>query len=74
MTREMVHSGSWLVPLLDGRPFIDKPVLFHWLQGASVLVLGETEFATRLPSAIAALVLFGITRWVGAVLFGAEVG
>jgi len=45
LTREMLQSGNWLVPLLDGKPFIDKPVLFHWLQGASVLLLGETEFA-----------------------------
>ena len=52
LTREMLHSGSWLVPLLDGKPFIDKPVLFHWLQGASVLLLGETEFAARLPTAL----------------------
>src|SRR5262245_10255195 len=74
LTREMVHSGSWLVPLLDGRPFIDKPVLFHWLQGASVGLLGETEFAARLPTALAALGLVAITRWVGAVLLGAEVG
>jgi 4-amino-4-deoxy-L-arabinose transferase-like glycosyltransferase len=74
LTREMLHSGSWLVPLLDGKPFIDKPVLFHWLQGASVLLLGETEFAARLPSAISAIGLFAITRWVGTVLFDAEVG
>ena len=74
LTREMLHSGSWLVPLLDGKPFIDKPVLFHWLQGASVLLLGETEFAARLPSALSAIGLFAITRWVGAVLFDAEVG
>jgi 4-amino-4-deoxy-L-arabinose transferase-like glycosyltransferase len=74
LTREMLHAGNWLVPLLDGKPFIDKPVLFHWLQGASVVLLGESEFAARLPSALAALALFAITRWVGAVLFGAEVG
>lgn len=74
LTREMLHSGSWLVPLLDGKPFIDKPVLFHWLQGASVLLLGETEFAARLPSALSAIGLFALTRWVGAVLFGEEVG
>jgi 4-amino-4-deoxy-L-arabinose transferase-like glycosyltransferase len=74
LTREMMHAGSWLVPLLDGKPFIDKPVLFHWLQGASVALLGESEFAARLPSALAALALFGTTRWVGAALFGAEVG
>jgi hypothetical protein len=48
MTREMLHSGSWLVPLLDGHPYIDKPVLFHWLQGLSMLIFGETEFAGRL--------------------------
>ena len=74
LTREMLHSGSWLVPLLDGKPFIDKPVLFHWLQGASVGLLGETEFAARLPSALAALALFATTRWVGTALLGAEVG
>ncbi len=74
LTREMLHSGSWLVPLLDGKPYIDKPVLFHWLQGACVILLGETEFAARLPSAIAALVLFAVTRWAGAALLGAEAG
>src|SRR3954470_2084942 len=30
--REMLRSGNWLIPLLDGKPLIDKPVLFHWLQ------------------------------------------
>jgi len=74
LTREMLHSGSWLVPLLDGKPFIDKPVLFHWLQGASVLLFGETEFAARLPSALAAISLFATTRWAGAALLGEEVG
>jgi 4-amino-4-deoxy-L-arabinose transferase-like glycosyltransferase len=74
LTREMLRSGSWLVPLLDGRPYIDKPVLFHWLQGASVWLLGESEFAARLPSALAALALFGIVRWAGIALIGAEAG
>ncbi len=74
LTREMLQSGSWLVPLLDGKPYIDKPVLFHWLQGASVLLFGETEFAVRLPSALAALSLVAITRWAGVALLGAEIG
>ncbi len=74
LTREMLHSGNWLVPLLDGKPFIDKPVLFHWLQGASVLLLGETEFAARLPTALSAVGLFAVTRWVGTALFDDEIG
>lgn len=74
LTREMLHSGSWLVPLLDGRPYIDKPVLFHWLQGLSMMALGETEFAARLPSAIAAIAVFAVIRWLGARLFDRHVG
>ena len=74
LTREMLQAGNWLVPLLDGLPYIDKPVLFHWLQGASMTLLGESEFAARLPSAIAALGLFALTRWVGIALFGAAAG
>src|SRR6476620_9606484 len=74
MTREMLHSHSWLVPLLDGRPFIDKPVLFHWLQGLAMTVVGETEFAARLPSALAAIALFFTTRRLGILLFGEVVG
>ena len=74
LTREMLQAGNWLVPLLDGLPFIDKPVLFHWLQGASISLLGESEFAARLPSAAAAVVLFVLTRWAGMALFGATVG
>jgi 4-amino-4-deoxy-L-arabinose transferase-like glycosyltransferase len=74
LTREMMQAGNWLVPLLDGQPFIDKPVLFHWLQGLSVTLLGQSEFAVRLPSALAALVLFAVTRWVGVALFGAAIG
>ena len=74
LTREMLRAGSWLVPLLDGVPYIDKPVLYHWLQGASMWLLGESEFAARLPSAIAAIGLFALTRWVGVALFGAAIG
>jgi 4-amino-4-deoxy-L-arabinose transferase-like glycosyltransferase len=74
LTREMLESGNWLVPLLDGKPFIDKPVLFHWLQGTSILLFGESEFATRLPTGLAALGLIAITRSVGRELFSAEVG
>ncbi len=74
LTHEMIQSGNWLVPVLDGQPYIDKPVLFHWLQAAAVMALGESEFALRLPSALAALSLIATTRWLGARLFGAPVG
>ena len=74
LTREMLHAGNWMIPLLDGLPYIDKPVLFHWLQGLAITVLGETETAMRLPSAIAAVALFWMTRWTGEQLFDERIG
>lgn len=53
-TREMLSSGNYITPHKDGEPRYDKPVLIYWLQAASVQALGLTEFALRLPSAIAA--------------------
>jgi len=74
LTREMLHARNWMIPLLDGLPYIDKPVLFHWLQGIAVAMLGETEAAMRLPSAVAAIALFLITQWTGAQLFDDRIG
>jgi 4-amino-4-deoxy-L-arabinose transferase-like glycosyltransferase len=74
LTREMLAARDWMVPLLDGRPYIDKPVLFHWLQGLAVTILGETETAIRLPSALAALALFWLTHWTGTQLLDRRVG
>ena len=74
LTREMLQAGNWMMPLLDGLPCIDKPVLFHWLQGLAIGLLGETETAMRLPSAVAAIALFWLTRWTGVQLFGERVG
>jgi 4-amino-4-deoxy-L-arabinose transferase-like glycosyltransferase len=74
LTREMLRAGNWMIPLLDGLPYIDKPVLFHWLQGLAISVLGETETAMRLPSALAAVALLWLTQWTGAQLFDARIG
>ncbi len=74
LTREMLRAGNWMIPLLDGLPYIDKPVLFHWLQGLAIAVLGETRTAMRLPSAIAAVALFWMTRWTGEQLFDTRIG
>ena len=74
LTHEMLRAGNWMIPLLDGLPFIDKPALFHWLQGLAIAVLGETEGAMRLPSALSAVSLFWLTRWTGVQLFDAKVG
>ncbi|HET9645422.1 MAG TPA: glycosyltransferase family 39 protein [Burkholderiaceae bacterium] len=67
---EMLRSGNWLVPTLDGLPFFHKPPLFYWITGVSLKLLGMHWWAARLASlagATGALTgLFVFTRnWCG---------
>jgi 4-amino-4-deoxy-L-arabinose transferase-like glycosyltransferase len=71
---EMHRSGDLVTPTLQGRPWLEKPVLYYWLAGLGFTVLGENEWAARLPSVAAALLLVGVTALFGARLFGAAVG
>ncbi len=52
--REMLASGNWITPRLDGLRYFEKPVLGYWLGASSMLVFGQNMFAARLPSALAA--------------------
>jgi 4-amino-4-deoxy-L-arabinose transferase len=64
--REMIASGDWIVPHLDGIRYFEKPVLGYWLNAISIKVFGENAFAVRFPSAMAtgisALILFLLVR------------
>ena len=54
-SRQMLRSGDWVVPRLLDEVRTAKPVLIYWCQASSMRLLGENEFAARLPSAIAML-------------------
>ena len=61
--REMLTTGDWVVPRLNGLRYFEKPPLGYWLNAASIGLLGENNFGVRLPTALAAgltalLVLF----------------
>ena len=51
--REMLDEGEWLVPILQGQPYLDKPPLFYWLVMASYMLLGAQEWSARLMPALA---------------------
>lgn len=67
--REMIVSGDWIVPRLNGVRYFEKPVLGYWLNAISITLFGENGFAIRLPSAISAgisgLMLFLLVRKYG---------
>jgi 4-amino-4-deoxy-L-arabinose transferase-like glycosyltransferase len=56
-TREMVADHDWITPTYNGINRYDKPILFYWLMAGSYELFGVNEFAARLPSALAAVML-----------------
>lgn len=52
---DMLQQGQFLVPTLNGRPFLEKPPLSYWLQGAAIRLFGYEAFAPRVPSALAGI-------------------
>jgi 4-amino-4-deoxy-L-arabinose transferase and related glycosyltransferases of PMT family len=67
--REMLVSGDWVVPHLDGLRYFEKPVMGYWFNAAAMFLFGQNAFAARLPSALAtgvsALLLFLLVRKFG---------
>src|SRR5438105_8950672 len=55
--REMVESGDWVTPMLNGVPRFAKPVFIYWLISGSYLAFGVSEFTARLPSAVFGIAL-----------------
>ena len=56
--REMLASGDWLTPTLNGVLYFEKPPLQYWLSAASMKLFGLNAVAARLPLALASLILF----------------
>jgi 4-amino-4-deoxy-L-arabinose transferase-like glycosyltransferase len=52
VAREMVASGNYVTPFLNGIVFLDKPILFYWLQCLAIKIFGLKEWSVRLWPAI----------------------
>jgi len=48
VAREMLSTGDWVTPRLNGYKFFDKPPLQYWGSAISMAILGETNAAGRL--------------------------
>lgn len=75
IAREMYVSGDWVVPRLNGQPFLEKPPLAHWGAVAVFQILGgSSEQWCRLPSLVWAMLGTVACAWLGGMLFGRRVG
>jgi 4-amino-4-deoxy-L-arabinose transferase-like glycosyltransferase len=50
--REMLDRGEWVVPTLQGEPYLDKPPLMYWLVRLSYAAFGVSEESARLVPAV----------------------
>jgi 4-amino-4-deoxy-L-arabinose transferase-like glycosyltransferase len=66
---EMQQRADWIVPTFNAELRTHKPVLLYWAMRASYAGLGVTEFAARLPSALAGLGTILLTYLIGLRLF-----
>jgi 4-amino-4-deoxy-L-arabinose transferase-like glycosyltransferase len=72
--REMVASGDWVTPRLDGVPYFEKPPLMYWAVAACERVLGPSEWSVRLAPALLAIAGILLAYGAGRRLYGRDAG
>jgi dolichol-phosphate mannosyltransferase len=74
IARQMLATGNWLVPIVNGEPFYDKPPLLYWLVMASFRVFGVSDWSARLVPGSAGLFTFAVTYFWGRRVLGPRGG
>lgn len=72
--REMVLTGEYIVPHLNGSPYLNKPPLLYWSVALCNLIFGISEFSARLPSALYAWLGVVVAWHWAAQLWGRQTG
>src|SRR5689334_23782621 len=73
ISREMVASGDWVTPRLDGIKYFEKPPLQYWATAAAYEALGTNEAASRLYTWAAGFFTLAIVGFASFRLAGPQV-
>src|SRR5438105_154762 len=65
VAREMLARHDLITPTLGGLSWFEQPPLLYWLMIAGYRVLGVSEYAARLGSAICGLLTAVFIFWIG---------
>ncbi len=74
VSQEMLQRNDFVVPYMDGIRYLIRPPMHFWMVAASYKLLGESEFATRLPLALAMVGMVLLTFEFGRRFFGQRAG
>ena len=72
--REMVASGDWITPRLNGFKYFEKPPLQYWATGLFFETLGTMDWTSRLWAALTGFAGILLVLGVGNRLFGPPAG
>ena len=74
IAKTMATSGDYVTARLDGVVYLEKAPLIYWLMAASYKVFGFTDWAVRLPVALASIALALLSSLFGMWAFGKRAG
>lgn len=74
VAREMAETNDYVLPHLNGLPYLDKPIVYFAAAAAVMEVLGPTETAARLPAYIFTIATLVIVVWFARRRWGADTG
>lgn len=74
IAREMAETNDYLLPQLNGLPYLDKPVVYFAAAAAAMEVFGPHEMAARLPALVATLATILLVVWFARRRWGGEAG
>jgi 4-amino-4-deoxy-L-arabinose transferase-like glycosyltransferase len=74
VAREMAETHDYVLPHLDGLPYLDKPIVYFAAAAATMEALGPTETAARLPAYLFTLATLVVVWWFGSRRWGRDAG
>jgi 4-amino-4-deoxy-L-arabinose transferase-like glycosyltransferase len=74
VAREMAETNDYVLPHLDGLPYLDKPIVYFAAAAAVMEVLGPTELAARLPAYLLTLATLIVVVWFTKRRWGSDAG
>lgn len=74
VAREMAASGNYITPHLNGSIFLDKPILFYWLESFLIYLFGLHEWSARLVPEFFGVLGCLFSYWAGIKLFNRRTG
>ena len=72
--REMVATGDWLTPRINGFKYFEKPPLQYWITAATYRLFGQSNTSARLWLAVSSFACALFVGYLGHRLFGRDTG